>query len=171
MKDYGTSHMRAKHFMALHGYTDDTVHKAVNEAQGRADGGEVRGEKSESRPDRRAKGGAMRGKTNVAINIHPQKSGDDMQAKKQAAMQGMRAGAVLGARQAAAKMQGAGGPPMGGGAPGGMPTGGPPGGPPPMPTMPPGGGGMMSAGGHVKENGYVRRKAGGRVKSADKEED
>lgn len=123
-------------------------------------GGKVSGEKPKSRPDKYARGGsAPRGHDNghkgTKVNIMVGAG----QAEKQQAMQ---TGMQLGAKMAAAKMQGAGGPPrpMGGapmqarpmpappgagGAPGGNPGGMPQGVPPTMANR----GGRMNRGGKV----------------------
>ena len=113
-------------------------------------GGEVNGEKSAPRMDKRARGGSMpmpesargsgpkkapsgghKGSGGVNVNIISPGAADAE--KKQAAAAGLQAGAKMGA---AAALHGAGGPPSGaapGSPPGAMPPGGaPPGGQPPM---------------------------------------
>lgn len=143
-------------------------------------GGSVHGVEPKERLDKRARGGAMKGKhkPNVAVIIHAGGAGD--QEKQQAAQQGLQMGAALGARQAAAQMQPK--PPMGG-APGMPPQGMPPGGAPRPPMMNRGGklgypnpkAGSGGAAGRmeksnaygdgekVKVKGYVRRRAGGAI--------
>lgn len=114
-------------------------------------GGEVAGAKPAARADKRARGGAMpesamghgpskapkpqakgSGKGHVTVNIVEPAAAEGE--KKQAAMQGLQAGAKLGAAQAARGMAppGAGGPP--------------PGAPPPRPMMPPPGAGAPPPG-------------------------
>ena len=145
-------------------------------------GGKVAGKKAAERPDRRARGGMLAfdqpddahgnmvkdsgrahggkvgKKGKVIINIAAG-GGQDAEAAHQA---GMQQGAIMGAKAAAAKLGGAGGPPMGGPPPGAMPPrppmagpGGPPppgmAGPPPG-AMPPGGPppGMRARGGAMR---------------------
>ena len=127
-------------------------------------GGAVKGEASEDRPDRRARGGKVGA---VAINIHSGDPAKEKMAQQQGMQQGMQVGAKLGARAMAQKMAGAGGPPH----PPMAPPAGPMGAAPPMmgggpgapgAGMPPGGG-PLARGGEVKVRGHVRRKAGGRI--------
>lgn len=130
-------------------------------------GGEVRGEESKGRPDRKGGHGKI-GAVNIAIG-NPEK-------EKMAEQMGLQKGIQIGAQAAAAKAGGAGGPPMMaphppmGGPPGGMPPGAgpPPGAMPPGAGAPPGGmpprpPGVMASGGEVKVRGHTRRRAGGAV--------
>lgn len=97
-------------------------------------GGHVKGEMAAERPDRRARGGATKGKIG-SVNIVIGKGGDeqeDQQKQQMAAKAGLQKGVQIGAQMAAQKMGGAGGPPPGGPMP-------PPGGPPPGPMAGPGG--------------------------------
>lgn len=136
-------------------------------------GGHVEGVAAHSRLDRRARGGALgghkKGGLNIIIKNQPMHPAEKQMAAQQGAQQGMRIGAALGARQAAARMGGAGAasPPAPGAAgPGRLPIAGPGGGGPPgMPPVgaPPPRPGMMSKGGEVRVKEHYRRKAGGRV--------
>ena len=113
-------------------------------------GGPVHGKHAESRPDRRARGGATKPHVG-AVNI---KVGQADQGEKQmAARQGMQAGMQMGARAAMQRMAG---PAAGGG---------PPIGPRPMPpagiaAAAPGG---IKDGGKIRVREHERRRAGGAV--------
>jgi len=137
-------------------------------------GGHVEGEGTRHRIDRRARGGSVpsgkghKGKgVNLNVIIHGADPAAQQQAHKQGAMEGMRLGAALGARRAAANMQ----RPMPVPPNPGMPTvpGGamrppPPGVVPTLPPRPPGGApGLLAKGGVVHVREHVRRKAGGAV--------
>lgn len=131
----------------------------------RARGGSVAGEEPKARPDKRARGGAMRkGAPHTVVNVvsgHGAGGGGPnpqaLQAAQQAGMrQGIQTGARLGARAAAQKM----------GAPGGMrpPMGGPPPGGPPM--MPGGGGPPLVPPPGIATGGAIGRARGGSVDKA-----
>lgn len=131
-------------------------------------GGTVEGEAAESRPDRRARGGAMshhgksKGKPAVNIKIAAGGSGQpNPEGEQMAAKAGLAKGVQLGAQMAAAK--------MGGGAPPGPPPGPGPAGPPPGAPPP----GMMNSGGRVKraKGGSVPADDEKRPKGEDYEED
>lgn len=131
-------------------------------------GGAVDGDAPAGRPDRRARGGAMKhkGKPNTKINIMVGGGGQEAQQAKQ---EGLQAGVQIGARAAAAKLAGgAGGPPMPPHPPMAPPMGAAPGAPPPgmMPPHPPmGPPGIppqgVKDGGKVKMQPFKRRSAGG----------
>jgi hypothetical protein len=195
MRDHGTeARERAHSMLAKHRYSGGecgkasggqvakTARRAVREHENAQHGGKheplklksggaVDGEPSESRPDRRARGGEHKsgGKGKIgAVNIMVGHTGAEEQQAKQEGMQaGMQQGVQVGARVAAQKMGGGAGgpprPPMAGPPPGGMPPGMPPGAPPPgaMPPrpMPP----QMAKGGEVRVREHHRRRAGGAV--------
>ena len=150
-----TPEARGRRMLHESGYgSEETARKA----QDRQRGGRVHGEKAESRPDRRARGGEVggkhRGKPAVNIKIAAGGGGGDPQREQQALamgrQQGMAVGAKLGARAAAQKMAGA--PPPGAGGP-------PPGG---LPTVPPGAGGPPGQPvGPMRRGGTVKRAGGG----------
>lgn len=115
------------------------MHKGETETKLRK-GGFVPGLAAAARPDRYARGGKVKHKGKVIVNINA--GGQDDPGKLQAAHQaGIQQGAMLGARAVAARMGGgAGGPPPGGPPGGGAPSPGPmmaPPGPPPGPPGPP----------------------------------
>lgn len=119
--------------------------------QARKHGGAVHGEKSEARPDRRARGGAAPKK--AAVNIKIGGADNGAQAQEQAA-QALQVGRQQGAQMAAAKLAQAQPrppmPPPGAGAA-------PPPGARPMP--PPGAGGPPMA----KRGGTIKRASGGDI--------
>jgi hypothetical protein len=143
-------------------------------------GGKVEGEHAARRIDKRARGGALHGgKKHGALNLVIQNSNPGE--KQQAMQQGMKVGAALGARQAAARMAGA--PPGAGAQPPPPPGAPPPGRPPIAPGGAPMAGGVprppMAKGGRldrpetrpdlpdlgdrVRVAAHTRRKAGGRI--------
>ena len=134
-------------------------------------GGLVEGEEPAARPDKRARGGRMKGPKigAVNVNVHHSDPAAEQVARQQGAQQGMKMGAQMGARQAMARMAQAphpmaGGPPMAPPGAGAPPPGGPPPGgampPRPMPGAPPQ---MAADGGEIKVKAHKRRKAGGAV--------
>ena len=133
-------------------------------------GGKVSGQPSAQRPDRRArgggidgempgmaKGGSTHGKRKPVVNIKIN-AGGDAGGKQQAAQDGMRLGAALGARRAAAQIGAAGPahPAMPMPPPGAIPPG--------VPMAPPGAAGMRPPG--IKRGGAVKRANGGSVEAS-----
>lgn len=119
-------------------------------------GGKVKGEHTEARLDKRARGGATKGPSKVNVMV-----GDPETARKEGQQEGMQAGQQqgiqAGAKMAAARMAarppmppgaGAGGPPPG--------PGGPPGAPPPGAGGPPPPMGPMKRGGRAHEDKHKR---------------
>lgn len=113
------------------------MHKGEKETKlatgGRAVEGRAEGGRRGDRKGKKHKG------TTVNIILGGQGQQGDPQREQMAHQAGMQQGVQVGAKMAAAKLAGAGGPPPGGPPPGGMPPGA--GGPPPgaMGGMPPGG--------------------------------
>lgn len=120
-------------------------------ALARKNGGRVHGEKSESRPDRRARGGEVKHKgAKTAVNITV--GGGGQQQAAQAAQQGLAVGRQQGAQMAMQKMAAQAGPPH--------PPMAPPGaGAPPPGAMPPPG--MRPPG--AKRGGAIARAKGGGI--------
>lgn len=193
--DYGPGMARATQMLKDGGYASEKKAKGVKKVVRKAlrehenaehggkheklklrSGGHVKGEKAAERPDRRARGGAMKPKVG-AVNITIGKDGvgdaaQDQQKQQMAAkaglQKGIQVGAQLGARQAAQHMAPPGGaPPMGGPGmppPGGPPMAGPGGPPPPMMPRARGGATKLTAGagsalGRLEKAGKVHVKA------------
>lgn len=151
-------------------------------------GGEVAGKEGKARPDRRARGGSVKGKGPSKINIIIATGGGEGE-RHQAMQQGMQVGAKLASAARPPMLPpGAGMPPPGLGAPPpGLPPGAmPPGALPPRPPMGAPGMGMKRGGGvyplkdaasggargrlqkagmedRVPVKAHSRRKAGGRI--------
>lgn len=155
---------RGKRMLKESGYhPDEAEDKALVKAmvkpkalKRRKHGGGIEGEEPESRPDKRARGGKVGGKTTV--NVIAGKSGDDPMKLQQAHQMGMQQGMKAGAAMAAQKLAGGmhpGGAPMGPGGPPGIaaPPGAGMGPPPPGPPMAARGGRLPRAkGGSVEDD-------------------
>jgi hypothetical protein len=164
-------HQRGKRMLRESGYHDDAkqdeamIHRMVKpSALKRKDGGFVDGEEPHERPDKRARGGAMRKGPRIGavnVNVNHRDPAAEMMARQQGAQQGIRQGIAQGARLAASRAAMAGGAPR---PPMGVPPVAP-GGPPGMarpPMMPPGGG-VPGAG--LKDGGAVHVRAHTRSKA------
>jgi hypothetical protein len=163
-------HMRAKRMLKESGYHGDKVQDeglvktmVKKNALKRKSGGDVGGEMTMSRPDKRARGGAMKMKGPkigaVNVNVHHSDPAAEQVAKQQGVQQGLQAGMKMGAQRAMAAQQR---PPMPpprppmAPPPGATPGMGAPGGAPQMaqrPPMAPQASGMMADGGAVRKDG------------------
>lgn len=155
---------------------DTQLHSSSKSHVGRtklklAGGGMVHGEEPGARPDKKSRSGHK--PAPVQIKIATGGGGGGQQEAMAAHQAGLQQGIQVGARAAAAKMAGAGGPP-------GMPPRPPMGGPPPpgmmppsqamppgAPMAPPGAAGMRPPG--IKTGGRVKRADGGSVRSSMRE--
>jgi hypothetical protein len=120
-------------------------------------GGEVKGKEPEHRPDKRARGGAMKGPKigAVNVNVHHSDPAAEAMAKQQGMRQGIQAGARMAAMRGANPAAQAPRPPMmppPGAAPPGAPMGAPP-----MGARPPMQGAPMGA----KDGGAVHKREDG----------